>query len=218
MLQTEEQTKCVADTEFPGTTSEGGINWLITHGLGMTHGKTWSWREQVCCWGPRLHPHCCEHPLKGIQQRRARILFLQWVQEIHMWPVFFFLFKSPLEDGKQGSYSKTENSSWFHLLTHIKTNLKWNKRPGTIKLIEENKSGKVLDRVLSNHFLIWHEKQKQLKQKIHKWDYVKLKSFLISKETINKMKRSTTKWKKKYINHISDKGLVHKIYEELISQ
>ena len=36
------------------------------------------------------------------------------------------------------------------------------------------------------------------------------------KETINKMKRQPTEWKKIFAKHISDKGLISKIYKELI--
>ena len=45
---------------------------------------------------------------------------------------------------------------------------------------------------------------------------MKLKSFCTAKETINKMKRQPTKWEKIFASHISDKGLICKIYKELI--
>ena len=54
------------------------------------------------------------------------------------------------------------------------------------------------------------------KAKINKRDHIKLKSFHIAKETINKMKRPPTKWVKIFVNHISDKGLISKIYKEFI--
>ena len=54
------------------------------------------------------------------------------------------------------------------------------------------------------------------KSKISKRDHIKLKSFHIAKEIINKMKRPPTKWVKIFINHIPDKGLVSKIYIEFI--
>ena len=44
------------------------------------------------------------------------------------------------------------------------------------------------------------------------------KSFCTAKETINKMKRKPTEGEKIFVNHISDKALISKIYEELSSK
>ena len=41
-------------------------------------------------------------------------------------------------------------------------------------------------------------------------------SFCIAKELINKMKRQPMEWEKIFANHISDQGLMSKIYKELI--
>ena len=38
----------------------------------------------------------------------------------------------------------------------------------------------------------------------------------LAKETINKMKRQPMKMEKIFANHVSDKGLISKIYKELI--
>ena len=54
------------------------------------------------------------------------------------------------------------------------------------------------------------------KVKINKWYYIKLKSYCIAKETINKMKRQPTEQEKIFANNISDKGLISTIYKELI--
>ena len=51
-----------------------------------------------------------------------------------------------------------------------------------------------------------------------KWDYIKLKNFCTAKETIDKMKRQPTEWENIFANHVSDKGLISKIYNELIYQ
>ena len=41
-------------------------------------------------------------------------------------------------------------------------------------------------------------------------------SFCIVKETINKMKRQPMKWEKIFAKHVTDKGLISKIYKQLI--
>ena len=45
---------------------------------------------------------------------------------------------------------------------------------------------------------------------------MKLKSFCTAKETINKVKRQPSEWEKIFANEASDKGLISKIYEQLI--
>ena len=52
--------------------------------------------------------------------------------------------------------------------------------------------------------------------KINKWDQIKLKSFCIAKEIINKMKRQHSKWEKIITNKTTDKVLISKIYKQLI--
>ena len=39
-----------------------------------------------------------------------------------------------------------------------------------------------------------------------------LKMYMLKKDTIKKMNREATDWEKIYANHISDKGLISKIY------
>ena len=48
------------------------------------------------------------------------------------------------------------------------------------------------------------------------WDLMKIKIFCTAKETTNKTKRQPKEWEKIFANDISDKGLVFKIYKELI--
>ena len=54
-----------------------------------------------------------------------------------------------------------------------------------------------------------------MKEKVNKWDYIKLKSFCIAKENNNKMEREPTIWENIFANDRSDKDLISKIYEEL---
>lgn len=58
-------------------------------------------------------------------------------------------------------------------------------------------------------------KAQATKTKINKRDYIKIKGFFTARETINKMKRQPTEWEKIFASHISDKGLISKIYKEL---
>ena len=56
----------------------------------------------------------------------------------------------------------------------------------------------------------------KIKTKINKWDLIKLKSFCSAKEAINKTKRKPTEWEKIFANEATDKGLISKIYKQLM--
>ena len=45
---------------------------------------------------------------------------------------------------------------------------------------------------------------------------IKLKSFCTAKETINKVKRHPSEWEKIIANETTDKGVISKIYKQLI--
>ena len=51
---------------------------------------------------------------------------------------------------------------------------------------------------------------------INKWDLMKLQSFCTAKETINKTKRQPSEWDKIFANEETDKGLISKIYKQLM--
>ena len=57
---------------------------------------------------------------------------------------------------------------------------------------------------------------KEIKAKVNKWDLIKLKRFCTAKETISKVKRQPSEWEKRITNETTDKGLISKIYKELI--
>ena len=56
----------------------------------------------------------------------------------------------------------------------------------------------------------------EIKTKINKWNLMELKSFCTAKETINKKKRQPSEWEKIFANESTDKGLISKIYKQLI--
>ena len=108
-----------------------------------------------------------------------------------------------------------------HSLTpYKKINSKWikdlNVRPDTIKLLEENIGKTLLDINHSKIFFDPPPRVMKIKTKIDKWDLMKLKSFWTAKETINKMKRQPSEWEKIFANEATDKGVISKIYKQLM--
>ena len=108
-----------------------------------------------------------------------------------------------------------------HSLTpYTKINSKWikdlNVRPDTIKLLEENIGRTLYD---INHSKILFDpppREMEIKTKVNKWDLMKRKSFCTTRETINKMKRQTSEWEKILANEATDKGLISKIYRQVM--
>ena len=56
----------------------------------------------------------------------------------------------------------------------------------------------------------------EIEAKINKWDLIKLKSFCTTEETISKVKRQPSDWKKIIANEATDKELISKIYKQLL--
>ena len=56
----------------------------------------------------------------------------------------------------------------------------------------------------------------EIETKVNKWDLIKLTSFCTEKETISKVKRQPSEWEKITANETTDKGLISKIYKQLI--
>ena len=108
-----------------------------------------------------------------------------------------------------------------HFLTpYTKINSEWikdlNLRPETLKLLEEN-IGRTLDDINQSKILYDPPPRvMEIKIKVSKWDLIKLKSFCTAKETISKVKRQPSEWEKTIANETTDKGLISKIYKQLI--
>ena len=58
-------------------------------------------------------------------------------------------------------------------------------------------------------------KARDIKERINKWDLIKIKSFCMAKENSTKLQREPTVWENIFANDTSDKGLISKIYKEL---
>ena len=56
----------------------------------------------------------------------------------------------------------------------------------------------------------------EMKAKINKWDLIKFKSFCTMKKTISKVKRQSSEWEKIIANEATDKGLISKMYKQIL--
>ena len=112
--------------------------------------------------------------------------------------------------------------SWVKQVKEIKKykHPKWlkdlNIRHDTVKLLEENRGETFSDINYTSVFLGQSPKAIDIKAKINKWDLVKLIRFCTAKETINKMKRQPMDWEEIFANDVTVKGLVSKIYKQLM--
>ena len=91
-----------------------------------------------------------------------------------------------------------------------------NIRPENIKLLDEN-IGRILDEINQSKILYDPPPRvMEIKTKTNKWALIKLRSFCRAKETISKVKRQPSEWEKMTANETTDKGLISKIYKQLI--
>ena len=87
-------------------------------------------------------------------------------------------------------------------------NMQWKKENLLKKWCWENLST-ICKRMKLEYFLTPYTK-------INKWDLMKLKSFCTTKETISKVKRQPSDWEKITAYEATDKGLISKIYKQLL--
>ena len=85
-----------------------------------------------------------------------------------------------------------------------------------MKIIAENIGKTVSDINCTNVFSGQSPKAIEKETKINNWDLIKLTSFCTPKETINKTKRQPTEWEKIFANNATNKGLISKIYKQLM--
>ena len=107
-----------------------------------------------------------------------------------------------------------------HQITpYTKINSRWikdlNISPDTIKVLDENIGREISDIPRSNIFTDMSPRARDIKERINKWDLIKIKSFYTAEENIIKMKREPTVWENIFSNDILYKSLITKIYKEL---
>jgi hypothetical protein len=120
--------------------------------------------------------------------------------------------------GKSGYPSEETEKLDPSLSPCTSINPKWikdlNIRPETLKLLQEV-AGNTLEQIgICKDFLNRNPAAQQLRERMDKWDFIKLKSFCTTKEMVSKLKRPPTEWEKIFTSYTSDKGLITRIYRE----
>ena len=94
----------------------------------------------------------------------------------------------------------------------------------TIKVLQENIGREISDipaiseqlKIRSNIFTDIFPRGRDIKERINKCSFIKIKCFCTAKEHISKMKREPSVWENIFANDTLGKGLISKIYEEII--
>ena len=123
--------------------------------------------------------------------------------------------------GKLASHVQKAKLDPF-LTPYTKINSRWikylNIRPNTIKTLEENLGKTIQDIGIGKDFMTKTPKAMTTKAKIDKWDLIKPQSFCTAKETIIRVNWHPTEWEKFFAIYPSDKGLISRIYKELLNR
>jgi hypothetical protein len=107
----------------------------------------------------------------------------------------------------------------FISITCTSINSKWikdlNIRPETLKLVQESAGNTLEATGVGKDFLNRTPAVQQLRGRVDKWDYMKLKSFCTTKEMTSKLKRPSTEWEKIFAGYTSEKGQITRVYRDL---
>jgi hypothetical protein len=71
-----------------------------------------------------------------------------------------------------------------------------NIRPETLNLLQEGARNTLEQIGIGKDFLNRTPAAQQLRERMNKWDFIKLKSFCTTKEMVSELKRPSTEWEK----------------------
>jgi hypothetical protein len=84
-----------------------------------------------------------------------------------------------------------------------------------LQLVQE-RAGNTLEAIsIGKDFLSGTQAAQQLRERMDKWDLMKLNNFCTTKEMIFKLKKPPTEWEKIFASSTSDKGLITRLYRKL---
>ena len=130
---------------------------------------------------PEINPSLCHQLIfdkgDGSIKWSTNSLFNKWC-----WENWTATCKTMKLDHQLSPYTKI-NSRWIKYLSHY-----------TIKVLEENIHRKISDMPHSNILTDTCHQARDIKERINKWDCIKIKSCCMAKENISKMKRDPTIW------------------------
>jgi hypothetical protein len=84
-----------------------------------------------------------------------------------------------------------------------------------MKLVQKRAGNKLEAIGIGNYFLNITQAAQQVRERMDKWDYMKLKSFCTTKEIISTLQRPPTEWEKIFASYTSENGLKTRIYRKL---
>ena len=119
--------------------------------------------------------------------------------------------------GRSGQLHAKNEPPWNYTIhkNKFKVDKRFNHKSWHHKILEESIGKKISDIPHSNICTHISPTARNIKERINKWDLIKIKSFCMAKENSTKLQRESTVWENIFANDTSDKGLISKIYEEL---
>jgi hypothetical protein len=84
-----------------------------------------------------------------------------------------------------------------------------------LKPVQERAGNTLEAKGIGSDFFSRTQLAQELRERMEKWNYMKLKNFYTTKEMVSKLKKLPTEWEKIFASYTFDKKLITRIYREL---